>query len=180
MKHILIFGGTFDPIHRAHVQLAETMRQESGADEVWFLITPQNPWKANSQLTADHHRLAMARLALADYPQLVASDYEFNLDKPTYTYLTLRHLRTDYPQHQFSLLVGGDNWDKFSEWAEHEEILRHHRVVVYPRAHDGDARLPLLNVSSTEVRQRLRSGQDVSTLIHPRVAQYITQHHLYE
>lgn len=179
MKHILIFGGTFDPIHRAHVQLAETMRQESGADEVWFLITPQNPWKANSQLTADHHRLAMARLALADHPQLVASDYEFNLDKPTYTYLTLRHLRHDYPDAEFSLLVGGDNWDKFDQWAEHEEILRHHRVVVYPRHHSTPDGYPLLNISSTDVRRRIAAGLDVAQLIHPSVAQYITEHHLY-
>lgn len=174
---ILLFGGTFDPIHRAHVQLAETMRKQSGADEVWFMITPQNPWKTNKQLTDDQHRLAMARLALEGYDHLQASDYEFRLDKPTYTYKTLRHLREEYPEHEFMLLVGGDNWDKFEQWAEHEEILQHHRVVVYPRAEGSD--LPYLPISSTEVRQRISEGKDSSDMIDSKVAEYIKEHNLY-
>lgn len=175
---ILLFGGTFDPIHRAHVQLAETMRKQSGADEVWFMITPQNPWKTEKQLTDDQHRLAMARLALEVYDHLVASDYEFRLDKPTYTYKTLRHLREEYPEHEFMLLVGGDNWDKFDQWAEHEEILQHHQVVVYPRAEGSD--LPYLPISSTEIRQRISEGKDTSDMIDSKVADYIKEHNLYK
>lgn len=186
-KQILLFGGTFDPIHSAHVQLAETMLRHTGADEVWFMITPQNPWKANQQLTADEHRLAMARLALQNHDGLVACDYEFHLDKPTYTYQTLRHLRHDYPDCSFSLLIGGDNWDKFEQWAEYQEILDNHKVVVYPRTAiagqptkgEAEGKFSLLNVSSTEIRRRIREGIDTEGMIAPGVAQYIKQHSLY-
>lgn len=194
MKTIL-FGGTFDPIHLAHVQLAETARQQLGADEVWFLVSPQNPWKANIMLSADEDRLEMVRLATKENSRLVASDYEFGLDKPSYTYQTLRHLRKDYPDVRFTILIGGDNWMEFDHWAEYKEILTYHPVAVYPRPGCAietppsiamlshtltiiDA--PLMDISSTEVRNRVRNGIATDGMIDDDVARYIKEHRLYE
>lgn len=194
---IVLFGGTFDPIHLAHVQLAEAARRQLGADEVWFLISPQNPWKAGKLLTDDHHRLAMVRLALEGHQGLVASDYEFHLPKPSYTYQTLRHLRHDYPDHEFTLLIGGDNWASFDKWAETEEILAHHRIAVYPRpgcdlhtppsVHIAPDSLsvidaPLMDVSSTEIRAMVSKGEDIthiSRMANIKVVDYILEHNLY-
>ena len=185
-----LFGGTFDPIHNAHIALAETIREQLQIDEVWFLVTPQNPWKTGSTLSPDADRLAMVRLAIDGHEGLVASDYEFHLEKPTYSYLTLRHLREDFPEHDFTLVVGGDNWQAFDHWAEYTEILRHHRVAVYPRSHDepvssrwgGDVvriDAELMPISSTDIRRRVAAGEPVSTMVCPAVEEYIATHGLY-
>ncbi len=192
---VLLFGGTFDPIHRAHVALAEAAKRQLGADEVWFLVSPLNPWKADNHLSPDQDRLAMVRLATEGHDGLIASDYEFHLDKPSYTYQTLRHLRQDYPEKEFILLVGGDNWEKFDHWAEYREILLHHRIAVYPRpgcdistpptiAECGcqlsiiDA--PQMQVSSTEIRRRVAEGIDAADLTAESVIEYIKEHNLYD
>ena len=109
MRRIGLFGGTFDPVHKAHIRLAVTCREKLGLDEVWLMVSPQNPWKSGSQMTPDHHRLMMARLAVEEEDGIVASDYELNLPTPSYTYKTLRCLRHDFPSDTFVLLVGGDN-----------------------------------------------------------------------
>ena len=101
-----LFGGTFDPIHNGHVNLAEQFLRKMKLDEVWFLVTPQNPWKQNNLLSDDALRLEMVTLALEGHAKLVASDYEFHLEKPSYTYKTLRHLREDFPENEFVLLIG--------------------------------------------------------------------------
>lgn len=191
---VLLFGGTFDPIHTAHVQLAIAARQQLGMDEVWFLVTPQNPWKQGRQLSADQHRLEMVRRAVDGIDGLVASDYEFHLEKPTYTYQTLRRLREDYPERQFSLLVGGDNWMAFDHWAEYREILAHHPIAVYPRpgcpietpAALADAELhlsiidaPQMDVSSTEIRRRIACSESVDGMMADGVLQYIKEKKLY-
>lgn len=190
-----IFGGTFDPIHIAHVALAVTFREQMALDEVWFLITPQNPWKQGSTLSADNHRLRMAQLAIKDKQGLVASDFEFHLEKPTYTYITLSHLRREYPEHSFTLLVGGDNWAKFDHWAHFDEILLHHPIAVYPRQdcsiETPDAiknvqhelhilQAPELPLSSTVIRSLVGEGSCIEGLVHPSVEQYIHDNHLYE
>lgn len=136
----------------------------------------------------------MARLALEGEEGLVASDYEFHLEKPSFSYRTLRHLREDFPDTEFTLLIGGDNWAAFDKWAEYHEILLHHPVAVYPRngssltmpkaLDDIDLRLtivrqPLLDISSTEIRRRVREGLDIKGLVAPAVADYIRSNGLY-
>lgn len=171
-----LFGGTFDPIHVGHVRLAEQFLSRLHLDEVWFLVTPQNPWKVNSRLSSDALRLALVEKALEHHEGLVASDYEFRLPKPSYTYQTLRSLRSEYPDTEFVLLIGADNWVKFGNWAEHEEILSHHRIAVYPRpgfevdeeSMPGNVALvtmELFDVSSTEIRNRLHAGMSVEGLV---------------
>lgn len=192
--NIGLFGGTFNPVHNAHVRLATTLRDALGLDQVWFMVTPLNPWKQQSQMLPDHHRLEMVRLAVSGIEGLFASDYEFHLPQPSYTYQTLRHLRCDYPQHTFTLLIGGDNWAAFDHWAEYEEILRYHRVAVYPRPgselctpsaiqHLGYAphivNAPEMNISSTYIRQCIVKRMPVDDMIPPAVSAYITAHALY-
>lgn len=194
MKRIAVFGGTFDPVHEAHIQLALAARCQLGVDEVWFMVSPQNPWKQGSTLSADEHRLAMVQRAIAGSDGLVACDYEFHLDKPSYTYQTLRHLRNDYPDVQFTLLVGGDNWMSFDHWAEYREILAHHPIAVYPRPgcpiatpaaiDEMDINLSIINapqmdVSSTEIRRRVASGEPIDGMVTDAVRQYILEHQLY-
>ena len=186
MSSIGIFGGSFNPIHKGHVALARQLLRRARLDEVWFLVSPQNPLKPQSSLLDDNMRLEMARLALKDEPCLVASDYEFHLPRPSYTWNTLQHLSQDYPQHRFTLLIGADNWQLFSRWRNSRDILANYSVVIYPR--DGypvdETTLPpnvrlvktrLYNMSSTLVRQLLAERKSVRRYLHPKVIDFIKE-----
>lgn len=186
MSSIGIFGGSFNPIHKGHVALARQLLRRAQLDEVWFLVSPQNPLKPQSSLLDDNMRLEMARLALKDEPCLVASDYEFHLPRPSYTWNTLQHLSQDYPQHRFTLIIGADNWQLFSRWRNSRDILANYSVVIYPR--DGypvdETTLPpnvrlvktrLYNMSSTLVRQLLAERKSVRRYLHPKVIDFIKE-----
>ena len=171
-----IFGGSFNPIHNGHIALAKAFLEKENLDKVWFLVSPQNPFKVNQQLLADHLRLELVRKAIADNPHFRASDYEFQLPKPSYTWNTLQHLSHDYPTHRFTLLVGGDNWAAFDRWYHAEDILSNYKIVVYPRrgqeidkstlpTNVSLLQTPLIDVSSTDVRQRVEQGEDISKLV---------------
>ena len=171
-----IFGGSFNPIHNGHIALAKAFLEKENLNEVWFMVSPQNPFKVNQQLLADHLRLELVRKAIADNPHFRASDYEFQLPKPSYTWNTLQHLSHDYPTHRFTLLVGGDNWAAFDRWHHAEDILSNYKIVVYPRrgqeidkstlpTNVSLLQTPLIDVSSTDVRQRVEQGEDISKLV---------------
>lgn len=179
-----LFGGSFNPIHNAHVKLASTICREAGLDEVWFMVTPQNPLKRQEGLMDEKDRLEMVRLALEKEPDLKASDYEFHLERPSYTWNTLQHLSKDYPENEFYIIIGGDNWDIFHHWAHHEEILRDYHIIVYPRKDSmvdtatlprsvSILSMPEMDISSTMIRQMLRNGEDISPYVCPEVAQYL-------
>ena len=188
-RRIGLFGGTFNPPHLGHTALAEAFLQQSGVEEVWMLVSPQNPFKAQQQLLDDGMRLDMVRLAVSSHPRIKASDYEFSLPRPSYTYHTLCRLHEDYPQTEFALLIGGDNWANFDRWYRGADVLRMAPLYVYPRAGESiDAPLPervhllqapLIPVSSTEIRQRVAHGEDISAIVSPSVADYIARHQLY-
>jgi len=172
-----IYGGSFNPIHRGHIALAKQILRKARLDEVWFLVTPQNPFKqAATDLLDDQLRLELTRKALASEPQLVASDYEFSLPKPSYSWDTLQSLSRDFPEHEFFLVIGADNWLAFNRWYHADDILAHYPILVYPREGspvDVDALPPtvrLLNTrlyrhSSSEIRQRIREGRPVRRLL---------------
>ena len=173
-----IFGGSFNPIHVGHIALARQLRQLASLDEVWLMVSPQNPLKQRADLLDDQLRYQMARLALHGEEGIVACDYELHLPKPSYTWKTLQHLKEDYPSHAYILLIGGDNWALFPRWYHASDILREHRVVVYPRQGSEIDRstLPqnvsvveteLLNISSTEIRQRIQKGGDIRGMVSP-------------
>ena len=155
-----IFGGSFNPIHNGHIALAKAALEQCGLDEVWLMVSPQNPLKQETDLLADNLRYEMVQQALQGVDGIVASDYEFHLPKPSYTWNTLQHLSKDYPNRQFTLIIGGDNWAHFEHWRRWKDILRHYNVAVYPRdQYIGTFDAPLLDVSSTEIRQRIASGE---------------------
>ncbi|MGM9705829.1 MAG: nicotinate (nicotinamide) nucleotide adenylyltransferase [Prevotella sp.] len=172
-----IYGGSFNPIHLGHIAIARHMIERGYVDEVWFMVSPQNPLKAEADLLADELRLEMARKALAGIdPRMKASDYEFALPRPSYTWHTLQSLVRDYPDRRFTLLIGGDNWCRFDRWYHSADILANHPIIIYPRKESNidPGNLPpgvtladtcLHNVSSTEVRNILRTGGDVSGMI---------------
>ncbi len=189
--NIGLFGGSFNPIHNGHVRLAKSLLQEAALDEVWFLVSPQNPFKQDQQLLDDDKRLQLVRLALKEEPQLMASDFEFHLPKPSYTWNTLQALEQEYPERKFTLLIGGDNWEAFDKWYRYEDILKRYPIIVYPRKgskvsdvkfQDSDIQIvetPLINISSTQIRQRLQEGKSVRGLVNTEVAMVIEQEHLY-
>lgn len=176
-----IYGGSFNPIHRGHIALARQILHKARLDEVWFLVSPLNPFKqASSDLLDDDLRLALTRKALDDEPQLFASDYEFSLPRPSYTWDTLQALSKDFPEHEFVLIIGADNWVAFDRWYHPDDILKNYRVVVYPR--EGytidPTTLPptvmlvdtrLYRMSSTDIRQRIREGRPVRRLLPPSI-----------
>jgi nicotinate-nucleotide adenylyltransferase len=167
MKKNGIFGGSFNPIHMGHIALAQAVQKQCGLDEVWLMVSPQNPLKRNdSDLLDDGLRLEMAQKALEGIDGVVACDYEFHLPKPSYTWNTLQNLAKDYPDCTFTLLIGGDNWAHFQRWRHWKDILWHHDIIVYPRdQYPGTIDVPLLPVSSTEIRKRVRVGESISGLV---------------
>ena len=167
MNKVGIFGGSFNPIHTGHIALAQAVQQQCGLDEVWLMVSPQNPLKRNdADLLDDSLRFEMAQKALEGVEGVKACDYEFHLPKPSYTWNTLQNLTKDYPDYTFTLLIGGDNWAHFQRWRHWKDILWHHDVIVYPRdEYQGTISVPLLNVSSTEIRKRVRAGQSISGLV---------------
>ena len=189
--NIGLFGGSFNPIHNGHVRLAKALLQEAGLDEVWFMVSPQNPFKQNQQLLDDNKRFRLVQIALKDEPHLKACDFEFNLPKPSYTWNTLQALQEAYPDDQFTILIGGDNWAAFDKWYRYEDILHHYPIVVYPR--EGSeitgfefqvpnikiVKTPLINISSTQIRQRIQAGKSVRGLVPTGVAMVLEQEHLY-
>ena len=193
-----IFGGSFNPIHLGHTALAAYICEQGLVDEVWLMVSPQNPLKQDLTLLDEEERLAMARLAVAPYPMLRACNFEFTLPRPSYTYHTLQALRTAYPDHEFSLIIGEDNWNNFHRWYRGDDIVRETPIIVYPRSSENSEHSestkelstfnfqlsiledpPLLPYSSTEIRHRIATGQDASHMLHPDIARYITEKHHY-
>lgn len=185
-----IFGGSFNPIHLGHTGLANALCQKGYVEEVWLLISPQNPLKTNCELLDEKKRLQLAQLATTEYPCIKTSDFEFSLPRPSYMFHTLEALRTAYPERQFSLIIGTDNWLCFRQWKHPEKILANHRVILFPRkGYEIDpqtlpsnvimADLPIYPVSSTLVRERLKKGEATDDLLHAKVRKLIENEHLY-
>ena len=186
-----LFGGSFNPIHNAHIALAKTICKEAKLDEVWFMVSPQNPLKQAEDLLGENERYEMVKLALeSEEKVLKASNYEFHLERPSYTWKTLRALKKDFPQHEFSLIIGGDNWVRFPRWAHSEEILANHNIYIYPRE-DSDineallpenvhlVHTPKINITSTMLREMVRNGKDLSAFVPEKVAKAITDKRYY-
>ena len=142
------------------------------------MVSPQNPLKQGSDLLDDGLRFSLAQQALENVDGVVACDYEFRLPKPSYTWNTLQHLSADYPDHRFFLLIGGDNWAHFTRWYHWKDILRHYDVVVYPRdEYTGTIDVPLLDVSSTEIRRKVRAGECIRGLVSERIEALVEQYY---
>ena len=176
-----IFGGSFNPIHFGHLRLSQWIVRAGYVDKVWLMVSPQNPWKVQHELMPEHFRFEIAQRACCEFEGVEASNFEFDLERPTYTWRTLDALRHAYPEHDFSLIIGEDNWLLFEKWAHYEDILTSTELLVYPRGNEtleGPVHLldraksvvimhgaPLLPFSSTEVRWRLKHGELVTSMV---------------
>lgn len=185
----VIFGGSFDPIHIGHTSLATEVLRQNLADEVWFMVSPRNPLKKDSNLTDENHRLEMVRLAVAGEPRFVACDFEFNLPRPSYTFHTLQALEAAYPDREFILLIGADNWACINRWYNYQEIISRYSIIVYPRGGEEFAQLPenvhwlsspLFDISSTEIRGSLFKDDKMQQWLPSGVYDYIITNNLYQ
>jgi nicotinate-nucleotide adenylyltransferase len=159
-----IYGGSFNPIHEGHIQLAEALKNTDFIDEMWLLVSPQNPFKVNADLLDDEMRLHLARVAVADVPGVEVCDREFSLPRPSYMYNTLKALSKEHPDREFVLVIGADNWERFPDWYRSKAILSNYRIIIYPRPgyvlqkvprKVTVADTPLLDISSTDIRRRI-------------------------
>ena len=186
-KKVGIFGGSFNPIHTGHIALAKSLCEKAGLDEVWFMVSPMNPFKKTAtDLLDDHLRLEMVEKALEKEPQLKACDYEFRLPKPSYTWHTLQAISLEFTDIEFTLLIGGDNWAAFDKWYHHEDILAHYPIVVYPRQGSSVGKVPegvtivetpLLNISSTEIRQRIKEGKSIKGMVPESIEELVKRNY---
>lgn len=164
-----IYGGSFNPIHEGHVRLAKALADSGLVDEMWLLVSPQNPFKVDANLLDDEKRLHLARLAVKEVKGVEVCDREFTLPRPSYMYNTLQALSQEHPDREFVLVIGADNWGRFPQWYRSRDILSAYPVIIYPRPgfalHDVPesvtvADTPLLDISSTEIRRRIATNPD--------------------
>ncbi len=186
-----LFFGSFNPVHVGHMIIANLAHSLTSLDQVWMVVSPHNPFKKKSTLANDFDRLHLVNLAIGDNVNLRASNIEFSLPKPSYTIDTLTYLNEKYPDHQYSLIMGGDNLRTFHKWKNYEQILENHDIVVYKRPgyeleHSlGQVDLtiledlPLLNISSTYIRSCIHSGISVQYLVPDAVYEYLRDSNMY-
>jgi nicotinate-nucleotide adenylyltransferase len=188
-----LFFGTFNPIHVGHLTIANHLAEYSDLDQVWFVVTPQSPFKTNDALLPDHHRREMVYLATEDYDKLKCCDVEFRLPKPNYSINTLEHLKEKYPDNTFCLVIGEDNLKSFDKWKAYESILNDYVLYVYPRISGGtvpahlekhehikhvDA--PVMELSSTFIRNSIKEGKLVRPMLPEAVWIYLDEMHFYK
>jgi len=188
-----LYFGSFNPIHIGHLIIANQLVENSDLDQIWFVVTPHNPFKKKSTLLDNYQRLEMVYLATKDYDTLKESDIEFNLPQPNYTVNTLVHLTEKYPKHEFALIMGEDNLKSFHKWKNYQTILEYHSIYVYPRISEGkvdtqfnnhpkitrvDA--PIIELSSTMVRKAIKEGKNVKPLLPENVWAYLDEMNFYK
>ena len=193
-KQIGLYFGTFNPIHNGHLTIANHMVEYSDLDEIWFVITPQSPFKKKASLLADHHRYQLVQIAVEDYPKLKASDIEFKLAQPNYTVTTLAYITEKYPEWHFHLIMGEDNLMSFHKWKNYETILSHHHIYVYPRvfkdkqetsqfdSHPNIHRVqaPIMEISSTFIRKAIKEKKNIRPLLPCEVWNYLDEMNFYK
>ncbi|QFZ54576.1 nicotinate-nucleotide adenylyltransferase [Oceanihabitans sp. IOP_32] len=183
-----LYFGSFNPIHIGHLIIANHMVEHSDLDQIWFVVTPHNPFKKKSSLLDDYERLEMVYLATKDYTKLQPSKIEFDLPQPNYTINTLVYLQEKHPDHEFSLIMGEDNLKSFHKWKNYELILENHHIYVYPRISSGKVATPFDNhqkihhvdaprieLSSTFIRNAIQAGKNVKPMLPEPVWKYIDQ-----
>ena len=184
-----LFGGTFDPLHNGHLAIARNVLEKGLAHEVWLLVTPCNPWKKDNDLLDDRLRYDMVAEAVRDIEGIHVSDYEFHLPKPSYSANTLRSISADYPDREFIITIGADNLVKFNNWRDADYILENYPIIVYPRkgypieSLSGNTTLldcPLMDVSSTQIRQMVKDGISIKEIVPASVARTIKEKGLYQ
>ncbi len=197
MALVGLYFGSFNPVHTGHLAIAGYMKEFTSLDQVWFVVSPQNPFKKKETLLADHHRLYLVELAIGDNDALKPSDIEFRRPVPSYTIDTMAWLTEKYPQHKFVLVMGEDNLYTLHKWKNGIELVSRYPLYVYPRsdvikkqnelldeilakAMIKWVKAPLMEISGTFIRNGIKRGKNMSYFLHPAVWKYIVDMHFYE
>ena len=170
-----LFFGSFNPIHVGHLIIANHLLNETNLEKLWFVVSPQNPFKKSATLLNEYHRLHLVQSAIADDNRLKASDIEFGLPKPSYTIDTLTYLTEKYPEQEFTVVMGSDSFQNLNRWKNYEAIINHYSIYVYLRPgfdaiNNINAKLtivnaPLLQLSATDIRNNIAAGKSVRYML---------------
>lgn len=192
MKKIGLFFGSFNPIHIGHLVIAEYMAEFTDLQQVWFVVSPQNPFKESKNLLSEKQRIQMVRLAIEYDNRFKASSVEFDMPRPSYTINTLTYLKEKHPNHNFVLIMGLDNLATLHKWKNYEQILKQYEVYVYPRKEEHTVpkefenhpsvkitEAPVMELSSTFIRNALKDKKDVRHMMPHAVAEYVKEMHFY-
>ena len=187
-----LYFGSFNPIHSGHLIIAQHALDQAEFDYVWFVISPQNPFKQKKNLLPEYERLKMVELAIEGNNNMMASNVEFRLPKPSYTIDTLAHLADTYKTYSFSLIMGQDNLTHFHKWKNYEAILSHYNLFVYPRISEGTVEhqfkthpkivrvdAPIMEISSTFIRKQHAKGKNIRPLLPEAVWKYMDEMNFY-
>lgn len=169
-----LYFGSFNPIHTGHLIIATHVINHTELNEVWFIVSPQNPFKKATGLLNEQHRLSLVKIALEGETKLMASNVEFNLPKPSFTIDTLVYLKEKYPSHSFSIIMGSDGYQNIEKWKNYKQIINNYNIYIYERpsfpifAKDANIKIlsaPLLEISSTAIRNLIREGKSIRYLV---------------
>lgn len=186
-----LYFGSFNPIHHGHLIIANYVLQHGGVDQVWFVVSPQNPLKKSGSLLNEYHRLYLVQASIEGETALKASDIEFRLPKPSYTIDTLIYLEEKFPTHRFAVIMGSDSYRNLPAWKNYRQLLKHYSVIVYERPgfpaeeiYEGSStrvlKAPMLEISSTYIRENVRTGRSVRYLVPEAVRQEIEANGYYK
>lgn len=189
--NVVVFGGSFNPVHTGHAMIASVVASLKEVDEVWMMVSPQNPLKENAELMDENVRLNLVSKIAEITPGVKASDFEFHLPRPSYTYKTLSSLKERYPDNNFQLLIGSDNWKDFSRWRDTDKIIKEFGVLIYQRPDcpvtgpypEGVRVLenvPMILLSSTYIRKLLKEGEEIRFMVPDIIYDQLKNIHYYE
>ena len=178
-----LYFGSFNPIHIGHLIIANHIVNSAEVDEVWFVVSPQNPLKESSSLLNEQHRYSLVKIAIEDEKKLKASNVEFSMPKPSYTIDTLIYLSEKFKQHHFTLIIGSDSYINFEKWKNYKQIILNYNIIIYPRpSHEIKSSLPetvkiinapLIEISSTHIRKYIKTNKSIRFLVTEKVMEEI-------
>jgi len=186
-----LYFGSFNPIHHGHLIIASHILYNSDLDQLWFVVSPQNPLKQSVGLLNEYHRLYLVQLSVEEEKNMRAIDIEFKLPKPSYTIDTLTYLGEKYPDHSFSVIMGSDSFQNISRWKNYEQILRNYRIYIYPRSGSSEiekypntritvVKAPILEISATQIRNNIKEGKPIRFLVPDKVREEIEKNGYYK